>query len=80
MKTAMIFVKQRGWIMSRPVKRGVGKKIPKAASRSPRPIVKERLAILESQVDVDKLYALFGVNDDHDIRGIVDGSVGVDFE
>jgi hypothetical protein len=62
--------------MSRPVKRGVGKKLPKAAKISPRPVKKERLAILESQEDVDKLCRDFDVNDIDDIEDIVSGRVG----
>jgi hypothetical protein len=62
--------------MSRPVKRGVGKKIPKSARRAPRPIVPAQFAILDQGDDLDHLYNLFGVTDDNDIRGVVDGSVG----
>jgi len=62
--------------MSRPVKRGVGKRLPKAAKISPRPVKKERLAILESQEDVDKLCRDFDVNDIDDIEDIVSGRVG----
>lgn len=62
--------------MARPVKRGVGKRIPKAAKISPRPVKKERLAILESQEDVDKLCRDFDVNDIDDIEDIVSGRIG----
>lgn len=62
--------------MARPVKRGVGKRLPKAAKISPRPVVKERIAILESQDEVDKLCREFDVNDFDDISDIVSGRIG----
>lgn len=62
--------------MARPVKRGVGKKIPKAAKISPRPVQKERLAILESEEELEKLCRDFEVNDIEDIEDIVSGRVG----
>jgi hypothetical protein len=62
--------------MARPVKRGVGKRIPKAAKVAPRPVKKERLAILESGEEVDRLCRDFNVNDLDDIEDIVSGRVG----
>lgn len=62
--------------MARPVKRGVGKRLPKAAKISPRPVVKERVAILESEVEMDKLYRDFEIDDNEEIRDIVLGRIG----
>lgn len=62
--------------MTRHVKRGRGKRIPKAASRSPKPVVHERVAILESDVDIDKLCRDFEVNDEQDIDDILTGRIG----
>lgn len=62
--------------MARPVKRGVGKRIPKAAKVSPRPVTKERVAILESQEDMEKLYQDFELDDNSEINDIVSGRIG----
>ncbi len=69
--------------MARPVKRGVGKKIPKAAKVSPRPVKKKVEAIAEELIldegeDLDRLNNIFGVTDVDDIEDIVSGSVGED--
>jgi hypothetical protein len=62
--------------MARPVKRGVGKRLPKAAKISPRPVKKKRDAILESESDLDKLCRDFDVDDLDDIEDIVSGKIG----
>jgi hypothetical protein len=62
--------------MARPVKRGVGKRLPKAAKVSPRPVVKERVAILESEEEMDKLYQDFELDDNNEINDIVSGRIG----
>ena len=70
--------------MARPVKRGVGKRIPKAAKISPRPAVKKAKAIAEELIleggedDLDNLYNIFDATDEDDIEGIVGGSIGED--
>jgi len=62
--------------MARPVKRGVGKRIPKAEKISPRPVTKERVAILESEEELDKLYRDFDINDNEEISDILSGRIG----
>jgi hypothetical protein len=62
--------------MARPVKRGVGKRLPKAAKISPRPVTKERLAILESEEEMDKLYRDFELDDNAEIDDILSGRIG----
>jgi len=67
----------------RPVKRGVGKKIPKGAKRAPRPVENfDAKDFLEPRHDdLDRLYEAFEINDTEDIQGILNGSVGVgDYE
>jgi len=62
--------------MVRPVKRGVGKRHPKAAKVSPRTVTKERLAILESEEEMEKLYQDFELDDNSEINDIVSGRIG----
>jgi len=62
--------------MARPVKRGVGKRLPKAAKISPRPVAKERIAILEDEAEMDKLYNDFDIDDTVEINDILSGRIG----
>lgn len=60
------------------VKRKVTKKPARVSKKSMQSIVKEHVSIMQG--DMEQLYSMFGVGDEYDIKGIVDGSVGVDFD
>jgi hypothetical protein len=44
------------------------------------PVEVEEVELLDEGEDLDRLYKIFDVTDNDDINGIVDGSIGEDFE
>jgi hypothetical protein len=63
----------------RKVKRGIAKgrvDVFMAGKGKSKLVIPQEVVILEQGEDLENLFNLFGVTDESDIRGVVDGSVG----
>ena len=55
------------------------RKVTKKVSKPTKVPLGKSVVMLDEGEDLDNLYNLFGVSDEQDIQGVVDGSVGEDW-
>jgi len=55
------------------------RKVTKKVSKPTKVPLGKSVVVLDEGEDLDNLYNIFGVSDEQDIRGVVDGSVGEDW-
>ena len=55
------------------------RKVTKKVSKPTKVPLGKSVVMLDEGEDLDNLYNIFGVSDEQDIQGVVDGSVGEDW-